>query len=72
MSRSKKKILDALKTIGHEPRDVHWEPVGVCFEMQGRSGGWFVDDEPVGLNADQAVATIKEFPHWFTGEVRGN
>jgi hypothetical protein len=42
-------------------------------EMQGRSGGWMVNDEPIGLNIDAALATIAEFGRrWFPPTLEGN
>jgi hypothetical protein len=55
VTRGQKKIRDALRAVGYEPRDVRWEPIGTILEMQGPMGGWFVDDEPVGYNVAEAV-----------------
>jgi hypothetical protein len=73
VSRNERRIRDSLAAIGHEPESVRWEPIGLCYEMQGRSGGWMVNDEPIGLNIDAALATIAEFGRrWFPPTLEGN
>lgn len=41
--------------------DIHWEPIGPCFEMAGRSGGWFINSDPLGLNVEEACDFIRQF-----------
>lgn len=66
MTKSQKKIHDALEAIGYSAADVHWEPIGRSLEMQGPMGGWFVDDEPIGYNVAQALEFIARRPSRFS------
>lgn len=62
MSRREKLIRMALAEVGYKAKKVHWEPLGRDFEMCGRSGGWFVDDEPVGHSVAAVLRFIRECP----------
>ena len=65
MSRNEKRIRAALADIGYAPARVWFEPCGPSLEMCGPSGGWFVDDEPVGLRVADALAFIALKPTCF-------
>ena len=65
MTKSQNKIAKALMEIGCYAKSIEWEPIGISFEMQGRSGGWLINGESIGLNIDQALNFIREHPGYF-------
>ena len=63
VSAKKDKIKKALSAIGCESLSVEWYPLGMAIEMQGRTGGWIVDEFcPIGHNVDEALDYIARFP----------
>jgi hypothetical protein len=43
LSYQRDSIKRAARDAGLKIRTLEWEPIGVCLEMQGPSGGWFVE-----------------------------
>lgn len=42
MSRNKDRIIKTLAKYNLEADEIDWQPLGISFEMCGRSGGWLV------------------------------
>ena len=62
MSRNEKKIRKLAADLGIRIKSIVWEPWGQSFEMQGIAGGWIINEDPIGLNIEEALGFMRQFP----------
>ncbi len=66
MSRNEKFLREVCSKYNILVESLKWIPVGKCMEMQGREGGWILNDfTPIGLSTKEAADYLNECPDHF-------
>lgn len=64
MSRQRDLIQKAAKDCGLVIAQLSWEPVGISLEMQGPSGGWYVETADGKFVAYNAKDICEQMRNW--------
>lgn len=72
----RRKIREAAERHGLQVGEMEWEPIGGMIEMQGRSGGWFVEIVDYGHATGSSWQEVVEHidlcaPLWKSGALIG-
>jgi hypothetical protein len=66
VSRNEKRIREVAAELGIYVESLRWEPIGMDFEMCGRSGGWILNGfESIGLSTEEAIKYLRKWPSHF-------